>query len=129
MNCTCGAAAVGGGHSNWCDSTIEIPQLELARMDDDGQAFFFNSFAPPTFSPSYGSTAPPPTSPLKQYTLRWHNASNPPRNLEEQLLQNVSSMPFMEFEVDAWKKKFPFSSCIVNGKEHVNFITLTFEEC
>jgi hypothetical protein len=138
MKCTCGASTVGGGHSSWCDTTIEIPQLELARQDDDGQNYFFNysgaliplppnnPFAPQP-SPPQAHPAPSPAY-YKQYNLRLHNVNNPAKYVEEELLTDMAQIPFMETEIDAWKKKFPFSSCLVNGKEHVNFITLTFEE-
>lgn len=120
MKCSCGAASVGGGCSSWCDSLIELPQLELPPEDDQDDPFIhFQLQGWP--GPPFGRSIVAP----KYFKL---NIPQTQHTIEDAILATLFGMTITEDQMNDLKKRFPFHISINGGKETVNFVSQVFEE-
>ena len=121
IKCTCGAVSVGGGCSSWCDANTTLPIEE-----NDAPIY---AYPPPWISTSGLAPISFPVLPVwKEYKLKLHSTTPSNSSIENYVLSQLTQVPFTEFEVTDFKNNCVHTICTVNGKEHVNFITLTFEE-
>jgi hypothetical protein len=131
MSCTCGAIAVQGLHSNWCDFTKQLTKLEEIVLEDPPSSVTGNWWGTTSYPgssipsvPPYGLTSPP-RPPQRYFQLQ---APTGTTSVEDAVLTLMRGMTLNEHEIDRLKVKFPFHSYYNNGKETISFVTQVFEE-
>lgn len=112
MSCTCGAGAVQGGHSSWCDWTEQLTKLEEIVLED-----------PPAFNSNWFNTPV-----ISNYTYFKLCAPATKKTVEDAIIDELQNAIITEKQMNKLKATFPFHSIFKNSKETVNFVTQTFEE-
>jgi hypothetical protein len=116
MKCTCGAKAVNGMCSSWCDSHAYEP-YPVSQHDDDGEDMQPFIFPPMTLPYNWMTGAIGSTYKIKS------TAPTPSGYILTTCVACVD-----EKTVDDMQKIFTGVTTVINGKKHIDFGMIVLEE-